>query len=47
MERNCHSISGEKGMFQTIDPEAAQSGKYSDVCFAGTMEVLGAKKMDG
>jgi len=44
MERNCHSIYGEKGMFHTTDPKDVQSGKYSDVCFAGTMEVLKAKK---
>jgi hypothetical protein len=33
-------------MFQTADPKDVKSGKYTDVYFTRTMEVLKAKKID-
>jgi len=43
---NGNSNSREKSMFHTADPKDIQAGKYTDVYFTRTMEVLKAKKID-
>ncbi len=39
-------LSGEEAMFHIADPKDIKAGKYTDVYFSRTMEVLRAKKID-